>query len=430
MNIAFDIDGVLTDFENFLNVFGNKHFNVRKGYSNVHIQASSDISERFGCSEKMKFRFWAKYLFWYARNYPIRENAAEVIRTLHSKGHKIYIVTGRALCSYHIIGYFMRCIVKMWLKENRVEYDDIYFVSTNKSSEEKCAVCRELKIDLVIEDSPQNIEGLKKECPCVICMDADYNRQCFDVIRAYTFFDILEIVSAGVPKEIKSISEFCNMLVNERIEYIKDLQKYYKRLPFDREFLYTYKLKLRKYILIIGSGIKRVNRIQVEGGSNIPSKKGVIFISNHRRSFDIPLLYTILEDRYPRFLIKHEYEFSKYGFIQRKIGTIFVNRKSKESRKIASSTMIHHVINGEDVLLFPEGTRNRINESLLSFKRGAVYVAQVTGAPIVPIIIKENGKRNYNVVIGECVWVNIEDSLQKKCENIRQIMIEHYMKMK
>ncbi|MBQ8730739.1 MAG: hypothetical protein IJY81_06120, partial [Lachnospiraceae bacterium] len=97
MNIAFDIDGVLTDFEFFLDTFGKKYFSKRKKYRINDGVSSSSVSKRFGYSNDWDVRFYARYLFWYARKYPIRENAATVINTLKKEGTKIYLITARAL---------------------------------------------------------------------------------------------------------------------------------------------------------------------------------------------------------------------------------------------------------------------------------------------------------------------------------------------
>lgn len=46
---------------------------------------------------------------------------------------------------------------------------------------------------------------------------------------------------------------------------------------------------------------------------------------------------------------------------------------------------------GEILAIFPEGTRNRGSEPLLPFKKGTFILAKHTGAPIVPLAIKNAG---------------------------------------
>jgi 1-acyl-sn-glycerol-3-phosphate acyltransferase len=48
---------------------------------------------------------------------------------------------------------------------------------------------------------------------------------------------------------------------------------------------------------------------------------------------------------------------------------------------------------GESIFIFPEGTRNKTNESLTSFKEGSRIIALKNRLPILPLFIKtDSGK--------------------------------------
>lgn len=349
-----------------------------------------------------------------------------VIHQLRKQGHSIYIITGRALANRNnILGKIMRSNVKKWLSKNRIEYDDIYFVSTENSSTEKQFLCKELHIDYMVEDDPDNIESISNVCN-IVCIDADYNRNLsVKHSRAYDFNDVFTIIQSGNSQKLKSGTELDSMTTDEKKVYISKIQQYYKSLPFDMRFVNQYKSSQRKNVIRLGWLINFFNRIKICGNDNIPKDRNVIFVSNHRRSFDIPLLYVVLKRRQPRLLVKEECEFSGYGEIIRKIGIIFVKRESKTSRKMANSIMIHNVLRGQDVLIFPEGTRNKTSAALLPFKRGAAFVAQMTGHPIVPVVINKNGFK-YNVTIDKPVYVEIEDSIEYQTELLRKRMESIY----
>ena len=68
MNIAFDIDGVLTDFEKFLNEFGTRFLKHKKVYNEFLLSASSVFQKRFGCTEKLEIRFYKRYLLYNSFN--------------------------------------------------------------------------------------------------------------------------------------------------------------------------------------------------------------------------------------------------------------------------------------------------------------------------------------------------------------------------
>jgi 1-acyl-sn-glycerol-3-phosphate acyltransferase len=76
--------------------------------------------------------------------------------------------------------------------------------------------------------------------------------------------------------------------------------------------------------------------------------------------------------------------------------------------------MIQTLIHNGNILLFPEGTRNRNSEQLLPFKFGAVYMAQVTGCPIVPITIKRIKKNKHLIRVGAKMYVDVLDDLERK----------------
>ena len=137
MRIGIDIDGVLTDEHN---------------------------------------NFWKEYIFEYSKNIPIRCYASEIIRKLKTEGNQIFIITSRSFTTYENENKVrMQRLVKEWLKTNSVLYDEIIFTM------KKADVCKEKKIDLMIEDKPENIEDkpeniedISKEIP-VIVYDCSYN---------------------------------------------------------------------------------------------------------------------------------------------------------------------------------------------------------------------------------------------------------------
>lgn len=165
MIIGSDIDGVLTDLEKYQLVEGEKFYKRppvnKNGYKTWQI---------FGGTLRDDEDFWAKNIFDYAENYPIKKDAAYVIEKLKNDGHKIIFVTARTYAyADDNLGVKMRKTLCNWLDKNGVLYDKIVF-----STEDKEETCMQLKLDLMIEDSPMNVEYLKKRMP-VICMEAGYN---------------------------------------------------------------------------------------------------------------------------------------------------------------------------------------------------------------------------------------------------------------
>ena len=184
MNIGIDIDGVLTNVGKFILDKGLEYCKeTNKGKRVKPVTYHS--KEMFGWDEETDLDFWSKNIFLYARYCPPLEGAAYNIKKLKEDGNNIYIITARwiangELSEYDIKNnkYFkylenpkkeMQDIVKYWLKKNNIMYDKLLFTRENKEKE-----ILENNIDIMVEDSPKNIESLSKITK-IICMSWDYN---------------------------------------------------------------------------------------------------------------------------------------------------------------------------------------------------------------------------------------------------------------
>lgn len=194
MRIGIDIDGVLTNIEQFVIDYISKYCvenNIEYNITN----SNYDYCKTFNISKEVEMEFWNRYLEDYAVNEKARPFAAEIIKKLKENGHEIYIITARWLTNRDDdIGNKMRERVKNWLYENRILYDKLIFSKALK--ERKYQEIVENKIDLMIEDSPNNINELANIIP-VICYNAEYNKDCIGnkIIRCYSWYDIYSKIS-------------------------------------------------------------------------------------------------------------------------------------------------------------------------------------------------------------------------------------------
>lgn len=188
MRIGIDIDGVLTDIEQWQLDYGSK-FVFEKYHKGIINSEGYDIQEIFNVDEKVEDEFWKKYLYEYAKNEPARKFASEVINKWKDEGKEIYIITARYLTNRDTAErQKMREIVKNWLKENKIYYDKIIF-----SPEDKIEICQKNSIDVMIEDKAENINNISKNIP-VICFNARYNKQCNgkNIYRCYSWYDVYQ----------------------------------------------------------------------------------------------------------------------------------------------------------------------------------------------------------------------------------------------
>lgn len=188
MNIGIDIDGVLTDMENYIVTVGK----------NYAIQNNLKFDEKMGKDTICGFltredskKFWNIHWEDYAENISARKSASEVIQKLKKEGNHIIIITART-CDSPIIKSGIkrqknmeRLIIK-WLSKNNIVYDKIIFSNLNKLND-----CIENRIDIMIEDSVINIEQLKDHCK-IICFNTTYNRfyKNAKISRVYDWNDV------------------------------------------------------------------------------------------------------------------------------------------------------------------------------------------------------------------------------------------------
>ena len=186
MRIGIDIDGVLTDVEQFTIDYGLK-FCYENNLSYRIKSNEYDESKALCISEENVDKFWNKYIKYYVTEYRARDFASEVIKKLKEDGHEIYIVTARN--EYGLTGDDygkMKEFVKEWLSKNNIYYDKIVY-----TEETKLPYCVGNYIDVMIEDKPENVKQVSTKMP-VLCYHCNYNANIEgkNITRVYSWYDI------------------------------------------------------------------------------------------------------------------------------------------------------------------------------------------------------------------------------------------------
>ena len=115
-----------------------------------------------------------------------------------------------------------------------------------------------------------------------------------------------------------------------------------------------------------------------------PYSKACLYVSNHRSMLD-PLIELAILDCY----ILSKAEVAGYPLIgpgAKKSGVLFVERENHDSRKSALIEIEKTLLNGGQVLIYPEGT-TQAGELTSDFRRGSFEVAARNGIPVVPVMI-------------------------------------------
>ncbi len=190
MKIGIDIDGVLTDLEQFQYNECAKYvkLNYNKNIVNPYGYDSKDI---FDITKEEDDNMWKYFYKLYNLDYKARKYASEVIKKMKEEGAIIYIITSRDNTTREDKeGFLARKNVVKWLSKNKIPYDKIIYTN-DYSSQNKLNACINNNIDIMIEDKKENIESISEKIK-VICFNANYNLDCKgkNIIRCYSWYDI------------------------------------------------------------------------------------------------------------------------------------------------------------------------------------------------------------------------------------------------
>jgi 1-acyl-sn-glycerol-3-phosphate acyltransferase len=127
-------------------------------------------------------------------------------------------------------------------------------------------------------------------------------------------------------------------------------------------------------------------RVQVSGQENIP-RCPVVIAANHTSFFDILLTLGYLPVNF-NFVMKEElFKIPVFGRAVKTLGYFPISRRNARSAARSVQELVSFIRGGGNILIYPEGTRNRSSAILLPFKSGMSKLAQRAQALILPVAI-------------------------------------------
>ena len=190
-----------------------------------------------------------------------------------------------------------------------------------------------------------------------------------------------------------------------------------------------FKDRLFGFLKIVGTPYLKIKyKINVIGKTNIPKQNGFIIASNHINNDDQFIIAKALTGKTFSGLASTTIKKTFRGRLFSLLGVVYVDRNNPDDRKRAKQELEEKLLNGENCLVFPEGTRKikhpeYINEKLMPLKYGVVSMSQKTGASVLPIGLKYEG-RGVTVNIGEIFSVLTEDDLTEANNRLRDRLID------
>jgi len=133
-------------------------------------------------------------------------------------------------------------------------------------------------------------------------------------------------------------------------------------------------------------------KVKIENPEDLPKEGQYVIIINHRSIIDPPLVEVALKETSifgPWISKKELYNSFFFGLFVRHAGSILLDREKSQMSGFFADIK-EATQRGESIFIFPEGTRNKSDEALSSFKEGTRIIALKNRLPILPIYIKDN----------------------------------------
>ena len=151
-------------------------------------------------------------------------------------------------------------------------------------------------------------------------------------------------------------------------------------------------LKSKSSLAIVNWAFRWVIRIAgtkviVKGEENVPEDTAVLYVGNHRSYYDIILTYV----RVPRptgYVAKKE--MLRYPLLtnwMKNLHCLFLDRENIKEGLKTILTGVEKVKSGISICIFPEGTRNKVNDTFLPFHDGSFKIAEKGDVPVLPMTI-------------------------------------------
>lgn len=176
-----------------------------------------------------------------------------------------------------------------------------------------------------------------------------------------------------------SIAIYATYLTNKYGFKLKKVKTTKEKIDLRREYSQVLLSKLN-------ISVKVINK------ENIPTEGKYLLVSNHRSIIDPLIIELALKDSsiYGFWVSKKElYNSLFFGTFTRNANSILLDREAANMSSFFKDTK-EVVASGNSIFIFPEGTRNKENTPLSSFKDGARLIALKNRLPLLPVFIRTN----------------------------------------
>lgn len=146
--------------------------------------------------------------------------------------------------------------------------------------------------------------------------------------------------------------------------------------------------QLYKKIVHLANEAGKVN-VKVIGKENIPKENGFVMFANHQGMYDILAIVETCDKPFGTVCKKELGNIPFLKQILQSSGSYTMDRENLRDSMTVISNMTKEVKEGKNFLIFPEGTRSRIENTTQEFKGGSFKVATKAKAIILPVVLRD-----------------------------------------
>ena len=187
---------------------------------------------------------------------------------------------------------------------------------------------------------------------------------------------------------------------------------------------------------VLGPIVRIWHPVTIEGLENIPQEGGILFCPNHSSNWD-PLLVVLALPADSRMHLMSKEELFKnplLGWFLRKVGAFPVSRGNADIKAV--KTAIKAIKDGDNLLMFPEGTTIRggvgYHDGLPPHAHSGVAMIGIrTGAKLVPVFVDGPKKsfRRTRIIYGkpiEMVYTGRHGTAEEQQRIADEVLVQAY----
>ena len=132
--------------------------------------------------------------------------------------------------------------------------------------------------------------------------------------------------------------------------------------------------------------------LEVTGLENIPAENGFMMYANHQGMFDVLAIAATCDNPLGAVLKKELYDIPFLHQIAICTKSFAMDREDVRQSLTVIQNVTEEVKNGRSYLIFPEGTRSKLGNTMLEFHGGSFRCATKSKCTIVPIALVDSYK--------------------------------------